>query len=72
MAASDCGAPCTSPRVNMRWLQGFSGPQNQQAAAATAPRTHGILPGENRRKTACDDGGRVLGLGVLRVKIRVI
>jgi hypothetical protein len=28
--------------------------------------------GENRWKTACDDGGRVLGLGVLRVKIRAI
>jgi hypothetical protein len=43
MAASDCGTPCSSPRVNMRWLQGFSGPQNQRGAAATAPRTHGVL-----------------------------
>jgi hypothetical protein len=43
VAASDGDTPCSSPRVDVRWLQGFSRLQNQRAAAATAPWTHDVL-----------------------------
>jgi hypothetical protein len=43
VAASDGGAPSSPPRVNVQWLQGFSGLQNWWAAVVTAPWTHGIL-----------------------------
>jgi hypothetical protein len=43
VVSSDGGAPCSTPRVDVQRLQGFSKHQNQQAAAATAPQTRGVL-----------------------------
>jgi hypothetical protein len=43
VVASDGDTPCSSPRVDVRRLQGFSGLQNWWAAAATAPRTRGVF-----------------------------
>jgi hypothetical protein len=57
-AASNGGAPCSSPWVNMCWLQGFFGLQNRRAAVTTAPQTRGVF--QLRRewwKTVCDNGG---------------
>jgi hypothetical protein len=60
VAASDGGAPCSSPRVNVRWLQGFSGLQNRWAAAAIAPQTRGVL---QLRRESAKDGVRQRWLG---------
>jgi hypothetical protein len=35
VAASDDDTPCSPPRVNVQWLQGFSGLQNRRAVAST-------------------------------------
>jgi hypothetical protein len=43
LTAGDDGAPCSSPRVNVWWLQGFAGLQNRRAAVVAAPETRGVL-----------------------------
>jgi hypothetical protein len=71
VAASDGGAPCSSLRVNVRWLQVFSGLQNRWAVATTAPLTRGVL--QLRWELVEDDvRWQWLGLGVLWVKIWAI
>jgi hypothetical protein len=73
VATSDGGAPCSSPRVNVRWLQGFSGYKLASVGSDCSPNLW-------RPSTVARIGGRlratmvarVLALGVLRVKIRVI
>jgi hypothetical protein len=43
VVASDSGTPCSSPWVNVQWLQGFSRLQNRWAAVVTAPWTRGVF-----------------------------
>jgi hypothetical protein len=37
LTTGDGSTPCSSPRVNVQWLQGFSGLQNRRAAVMIAP-----------------------------------